>query len=270
MKFLKPFILNETFKSINELDKLSNDLYKLIISELYNKQSYKISIIKPFNKVNIDNYTEIKEFILSDFLKELTTSYNKNTRAYYDHINKKINISLLKKGDLNNIQDLHFTHYNILSSLLHELHHVYDDYRSNGYTTSNKEHKKDVKERERINLSSQLGKDVSDDIHKHLKYHLNLRHEKDARFTEAITKVSFYDKDYEETLTSDIDGNVIVRYFMKDFKDVKKDFINRYDSFNYLNNKNKKDIINKLGKYYIEMIGIVKAKDVQREIENFS
>lgn len=143
-----------------------------------------------------------------------------------------------------------FSLYNVL---IHELQHAYDFYRSDGKYTQDKKsidyynQRKDVDELEKmyddgIKLTDQQIKKLNILSKKYLK----LRHEIDARFTQAIRKVSFYDLDFIE----DENGKLIVKHEMQPFKKVKKDFEWNFDNYRILSDKDKKRLLRKLGQFY--------------------
>jgi len=112
------------------------------------------------------------------------------------------------------------------ATIVHELQHAYDDYRSKGNFDKDPASKKyyaDVRSGT-INIAA----DVAADGGKHLTTYYNLPHEYWARFSDALSQID----------TS------------RDFNTVLDDFKQNFDGYNVLNADGKKRILNSLYKYY--------------------
>lgn len=131
------------------------------------------------------------------------------------------------------------------SPLLHELQHVYDDWRSKGKYVDTRD--TDV---DRIDFSSIEDGTATEEervkIGQNYKKYLNLKHEVDARFTQAINKITFYYLDFDKSIEYNKDY-----YEMKSFDDVKKQFNRNFHGYIHLSDKDKRRLLSKLGKFYI-------------------
>jgi hypothetical protein len=134
------------------------------------------------------------------------------------------------------------------SSLLHELQHAYDNWRSKGkYNTDSVEFIDNEKKTRELKNRLYLEESEQEFINKHYQDYLNLRYEVDARFTQAIKKLDFYDVDWD--LTQDYSDNDFL-YSMIPFSKVFKDFKRVYKEYKSLNPKEKKRVDKKLGQFY--------------------
>jgi hypothetical protein len=154
------------------------------------------------------------------------------------------------------------------STLIHELQHAYDFYRSGGKYANYKasrdyyKMKHDVRDIEKIydadgKLSEEQIKRISDIG----KRYLRLRHEVDARFAEAIRKTNFYDVDFLDDIE---DGDVYMKHTMKPFKKVKSDFIYNMSGISVLSTEERKRVLRKLGQFYQ-----LAKDDIKKEDEKF-
>jgi hypothetical protein len=134
------------------------------------------------------------------------------------------------------------------SSLLHELQHAYDNWRSNGnYDNSRKGFDDNDKKVRELQNRISLEEDEKDFIDKHYNDYLNLRYEVDARFTQAINKVDFYDVDWD--LTDEYSERDFL-YSMNPFETVFKDFKRVYHEYKSLTSDERKRVNRKLGQFY--------------------
>lgn len=265
------FLLNESLKSIKEISKLSNLILHIITYRLYDEfhhlESNKMVISDIFSDIDISSFTELKDFISSEFVENIVLQFDRKTlnKGAYDNDSRSIIIYLSSKTIIDKTRqfkkdksDMYFSLSKIENTLQHELQHAYDDFRSGGEFLD-KGHHRDIELR-----GSEL------DQVDYLKQHLNLKHEINPRITTAINNTSFYEKDYEETPTSDVDGSTYVVYNILPFEKVKKDFIDKYDGWNHLSDTNRKRILHKLGKYYIDTESSLKEMNDKREMYYFN
>lgn len=134
------------------------------------------------------------------------------------------------------------------SSLLHELQHAYDNWRSKGkYNTDSDEFRNNDKKVRELKNRLYLEESEKEFINKHYQDYLNLRYEVDARFTQAIKILDFYDVDWE--LTQEYSERDFL-YSMIPFDKVFKDFKRVYKEYKSLNPKEKKRVDKKLGQFY--------------------
>ena len=143
-------------------------------------------------------------------------------------------------------------------TLLHELQHAYDEYRSGGKYTQDKKSKKHYGEQEIItNLKQkhQMGMSLTqqekDKINKNIDRYYKLKHEVDARFTQAIHKIHFMSVDMED-VEKNKDGveDMIFIHKMKPFKEILRNFKIYFDGWRDMTPKTQKRLLYKLGKFY--------------------
>jgi hypothetical protein len=263
--------LNESLVSIKEISKLSKLILHITTLRLYDEfhhlESDKMVVSNIFSVIDLSPFTELRDFISSEFVNNIVLQFDRKTlnKAVYDIDSKSIIIYLSSKTIIDKTRqfkkdesDMYFSLSKIENTLQHELQHAYDDFRSGGKFLD-KEHHRDIELR---------GSDLDPVVY--LKQHLNLRHEITPRITTALNNTSFYKKDYEETPTSDMDGSVYVVYKILPFEKVKKDFIDKYDGWNHLSDTNRKSILHKLGKYYIDTESSLKEMNDKREMQYFN
>lgn len=205
-----------------------------------------------FDKIDIKKYNDIQSFIKDNFVNSIlvSTILNKNIGGSY----KKGVITVIINPSVNNLKiltskdekSIYFLLSGIYSTLLHELQHAYDDYRSKG---------KFIKK----NFTG-----------KKLETYYRSNHELNAYFTDTISKVVFYTVDYEETPTSIDDGIVIVIRKINDFNIIKQNFINQFKGWSYLTEDIKKKIIHRLGKYYIMVNEKIQKYNKEKHTKDFS
>jgi hypothetical protein len=151
-------------------------------------------------------------------------------------------------------------HYN--GHLLHELQHAYDDWRSGGKFITQQQ---DSGDKEKFNELSdkdmtELKEEELDFIDKfHIEY-LNLRHEVDARFTDAIAKTRFYMLDLD--LSIEHNKDVLT---MKPYKEVLDDFKGNIYPYIHLTDEHKRRVLRKFGQIYELEKEFVKQKNSESE-----
>lgn len=292
MKYIPTF---ESYKSQNELSLLSEKIIDMISiktnikygsdSKLYDLESVKLM------DINYNEFSEIKKFIIDFRDMPVIVTDNKGVEGYdlggkngvylYNGKNRYIFINKLEeviKG-VNNGADLIGSVYkdkveliegklNSLckSTMIHELQHAFDDWRSKGKALKEPNEYINDKIRDRELSSkdiSKLKEEELDFISKHYKDYLNLKHEVDARFTSAINDISFYDLDFDES----IDKNKNV-YVMNSFDKVKSDFKYKMGDYRFLNHKDRWRVLRKLGQFYeMEKDFVKKINSEQKEFD---
>ncbi len=133
-------------------------------------------------------------------------------------------------------------YYEFYTSLVHELQHSYDDYRSGGMaynTPENEKYRKKYLQKSDNNVSrSQIN-----DLESYREY-LNLPHEIWARFSQAMIKVRFYTWDYDKSN----DKQII--YTMYPLNQVLKDFRYAFDNFKVLSPEMQKRLYRKVSQFW--------------------
>ena len=147
-------------------------------------------------------------------------------------------------------------YYSFHSSLVHELQHAYDDYRSGGKIFKTKDNM--AFEKEKVALEKEVADDVWTNNSPLLKQYFNLSHEYWARFSQAIDKTRFVSSDFGTT----DDGRSFFKTEMSSIKDVVGDFRSNFEHWNALS-----DGSGKFSKVQVRLIKAVvvfwhKTKDV--------
>ena len=250
------FFVNETYNSINELKKLSNDIVLKIAKN--NIDNFK-NIKKPFkiegillSEINPSNYVELYNFITKFelFIQIKPTDKSKKDKGAYFRIVpsnknalKKIEIYVNENdiqeifNELNNTtkeinhKDLYFHLFHLIyKTLLHELQHAFDDFRSD---TKIFQTKKTIKYHDDIDKIKDNVKNIITKDSILFSRYLNLQHEVWARFIQAINDIEFVDLIIDDELR-----DILVK--LKPLEIVVKKFISNYYGFRPLNNKIKK------------------------------
>lgn len=264
-------ILDETYASVNEIKELANDVLKKIADnnfQQYNKdKEFKYIYGLRLSDIDINKYKEIKDFIKNMNIQISLLPKNSNNKSYGEygnfetkkgeyfnpHLLRDINIyydyNLVKNridevikdyGEVEAFDVYSKLYYQVNSSLVHELQHAYDDYRSNGMAYNTKQFKA-FKEKS-YDKSSKIARSQINDLET-LKNYLNLPHEIWARFSQAMIKVRFYTSDYDQQ------GNII-EYKMYPIGEVLKTFKMYYDKFDVLSDEMKKRLYRKAAQFW--------------------
>lgn len=236
MKHIK---LYETYNSHNELTRLSNEIIYLMC-ENFKAGDDEYPIIE-LRDVDYNKYTEIKDFIKNNLTLQIfiDTKYLK----YYNNHNPYDKAAYIILPDIKVIclVELHSTRETIikyddiksnafymskmyLSSLLHELIHAYDDYRSNG------------KYSDTTNSNQVINNSYLD--------YSNSKHEVGARFNQAFQKTDlkkWYDVDDKGMIYELLPFDVCLKAF-------RRNFIN----YRFLPETEKKRMSSMFAKYYIK------------------
>jgi hypothetical protein len=264
-------ILDETYNSVNEIKELAIDILKKIANDNYvqynRDKEFKFIFGLKLKNIDSSKYHEIKDFIekmnigisllpknpniksygeYGNFETKKGEYFNPNLlrdiNIYYDYYLVKNSIDEIIKdyGKVGALDVYSKLYYQINSSLVHELQHAYDDYRSNGMAYNTKQFQK-FKEKN-YDRDAKIARSQMSDLETVKKY-LNLPHEIWARFSQAIIKVRFYTMDFDDQ------GNVIA-YKMHPIEDVLKSFKMHYDNFNVLSDDTKKKLYRKVSQFW--------------------
>jgi hypothetical protein len=282
-------ILDETFKSVNEIKKLANDIIHRIAEKDYKqfeRSGFKYIGGISLSEIDSNNYDEIRNFIAEMnlqifFLPKRGTSITKgeyggeetkkgekyepknerdiNIYYNYERTKKLFDELISEKGENLEEYDIYLKlFYNFNSMLTHELQHSYDDYRSGGMTLNTKEFQ-DYKKKYYNKINNSIYANQIDDLESLRKY-LNLPHEIWARFSQAMIKLRFYTLDFNE-----INDNII-EYKMYPINDVIKRFGYEYDDFGVLSPEMKRRLIRKVAQFWhLEQERVLELNKKERE-----
>lgn len=277
-KYIRSF-LNESLSDERDLDKLANIILKYVAEKLVKKDGhlvfkkgeediyeiyspdfdiYKYTLDLNGISENIKNWVETNglRIIFSsdaepsykgayDTPKTIYLYYQRNA-SYLKDIWDMMNNRYIQIGSTTPIKpeatDLYIKlYYPFHSTLLHELRHAYDDYRSNRKYLKTKRWEKHKKH---LDTLTPLNPESEESIKQHSekeKSYLRLAHEINARFSQAIAKTHF------DQLTDDWESKV-----KRPFDDVLKDFKYKFDNWRHLTPKMQQWITKRLYKYWDE------------------
>ncbi len=263
MMYLKLFeqYITERYSNISELKTLTEDILLLMAKDIAygfsanSRNGYEHNIKDIFKKIDIEKYHNIQGFIKDDFVKSISVTIipDEIVRGYYIDSSGDIKLNLNPtRNDLKTLhgkdeKDIYYLLYGLHNTLIHELQHAYDDYRSDG---------KYVK------------KGYNNEI-ENLEAYYRSDHELNAHFTDIISSMEFYTTDFEETPTSLDDGIVIVIRKINDFDIIKQNFIKNFEGWSYLTEDIKKKMLRQLGKYYIMVNEKIKKYNQEKHTKSF-
>lgn len=273
MKWIKTF---ETVSSQKNLEQLEISILKFMADRTFNNHiRIRSDGVKFFNGISgvmfkdldLDLYDEktqkfIKETnifvipkieIISNIKGNVTKGrytkdeiYLKYDKDFIEKIDSKLNDESFEYDS----SDLYFNlWYEFSSTLLHELQHAYHDWESKGGYTNNKKWSKYKNEKDNLTMSINKG-EYNDEVNymKSLelyKKYQNLKHEIDARFTQAIQKTRFWSSSYEN---NDYSKPAIQN--KRNFNDVLKDFKTEFEGWLNLSPKMQKILTKKLAIFW--------------------
>lgn len=281
MKYLKLF---ESYKSQKELEILTTDIlrywgdiYYVEIQKNINLKKevgqnssnpftkYKIESVYFYNfkdEVDMKKYDELRDFIRTSktyiqFHKRKTNTLGSQHKTVQgQEINIYLNESFLKdlnirldEGKIKNGDDIYFlAHYECYSTLLHELQHAYDRHRSNGKAFKYpKGYFKDYEEQNSIRTKSKhtpLSDNEIDFLNKQTKIYKNLKHEIDARYTQALNNIRAIKMDWDKKLSD------VREYYIEDWEKFYSQFKSELDGWNDLSVKDKRSLTRRLSQFY--------------------
>lgn len=254
--------LNETYDTISEIKQAGVDILHKIAEENleWAKKDGKFKYLfgTYLNSIDSSKFKEIKEFIENTNIsitinnkgpKTPLGNYTAYRGKYEPHLEREINLF----ADLDDLieslnrsmqeyynfdsRDLYAKlYYPFYSTLIHELQHAYDDYRSMGKALQTKQA---MKFNNRYNTSNP--EDRINTQEKGMAY-INQPHEIWARFTQAMEKIRFN--------TFDMDNDNKIVYRMYPIEDVVKDFKVSFQYFHQLPDKMKRKLISRVVQYW--------------------
>lgn len=265
--------ISETFISVSEIRKLSDRIIKRvskILNENLTKDGriYKMPTIK-LETIDSSGFKEIKEFVDSvnlsiDFhnktnnvagsyetlvSKELTydPNYDFKIGVNIDDLNAEIWLlnAKHKEGDSISEWDMYQKMYRLINNtLIHELQHAYDDFRSKNKIFHSKRHDKYFEKKDELNKQDQINqheKNIKEKI-KQLQRYTKLESEIWGRFIQAIDNTYFTTVDY--TVKDRF------AFIMRPLRDVVRDFKYEFRDYNVLTEKQKKNIIRRVSQFW--------------------
>lgn len=266
-------ILDETFNSVNEIKKLSDDILKNVAEINYREfiKYNKLGLIYGSNLSKIkNNYDEIKNFVSDSNLQirfdptpnnsvaayghlvvnkgeDFNPKQRRNIDLYYDYFKyKNLILSLVynnpnkKQINVNYIYSVLFHLFN--DALIHELQHAYDDYKSGGMSYNTKTYDT-YKEKYYDKVDGVYHQKKIQDLNQYKNY-LNLPHEIWARFSQAMNKTKFFISDTDNNVT---DNNPNTIY---PINDVIKSFGDNFLGYDSLSDEMKKTLIRKVAQFW--------------------
>lgn len=271
-------LLFESYKSQKELEKL---IYQIFIyaAEKTNKEAkdsifYIPNIYLSDYPELLNEYVELKEFIekgkcfigfTRNNIKRSEGSFSFNTYGreitlyYGDEFLDKLKEYHNKGYDLASI-----LYYEFNNTLLHEIQHAYDHYRSGGKALlqsdkfiNNKIIKTELKKT--FDEGGKLSQDEIDFINKHHNQYLNLKHEVDARFTTALSKLRIFKSKYDDNFEP-------LFYYVTPWEEVIKNFKFEMAGWDKLTTEEKKRLVRRLYQFYEYEKD--KAEKMNKEIKN--
>lgn len=261
-------LLDEDYESIREIKNFANDVLMVLSKEnydeivknngdLYNANLLGLPIDEIYKNSNKE-YKKLKDFLTKtniviflipmkskatkgDYSVNLSKKYDrhdyKTIRIYFD--DSLVNIlkdSIVEKKTNNRTIEPHDIYvklyFKLISIVIHELQHAYDDYRSEGIIYNSKEFKQYL---EKYANEEEI-QDKEEELEK-IQNYLKLPHEVWARFSQSMDKLRFT----ESNLEKNADGNHYLKYKMRPLKTVLNEFFytfsywaSLYDSGNKL------------------------------------
>lgn len=275
-------LLDEDFESVSELRQVTNDVLLELARENIDffveriKKGnpldffYSITLHEAFQNSK-HQYKKINEFLrLSQNIRvSLCNPKNEKTKGEYKHatgynvgLQKEIILYLrsglieelktkisesISKGHEITYYDLYYSfYYEFTSTLIHELQHSYDDYRSRGNAFTSKEYKKYNELLNKIKIK-QTSEELIDkeEFSRYAKY-LNLPHEIWARFSQAVFKIRFAKG---EVLKNE-KGQHYLKQNIYPILDVVNSLKREFSGWEKLSDKMRKKLLNKIVQFW--------------------
>lgn len=294
-------VIEETQTGQKDLEKFTNEVLKSLADAILRNKAqmvgYGESIEEPLYDLpathtimmNGDGYAEIGEFVKDTTIRIVPTRIIKGRRdlkgqleytepdkfgndffkiwlQYKDADLDEINLMFSKDGGSVTQQDLYFKlFYMFYSTLLHELQHAYDAWRSSGKAFNAQLNKDYLSAQDRSTYlkNTKNYEDMSPEeieaIGKSDKAYLNLVHEINARYAQAIQKTQLTGMDFDTF--DDI---------KKNWEDVYRQFRTNFEGWRLLSDKMKKKLVRRLAKAYqeeSENLRTAKEKYPERDLE---
>ena len=289
---LRESVIEETQTGQKDLEKLTNDVLTLVAHETMKEKAHVVWLTgnqqEPVTRIpmtntlmmNEEGFSEIGEFVKSTNIRIAPTPIaiggRKNVKGELEYgppskFNEEYYKIWLKysKEDLDEINeifnkdgrevtatDIYFKlFYMFYSTLLHELQHAYDAWRSGGKAFGGQLKKSYTSAQEKADMLRQtksgydeMTPEEIEAINKSSIDYLNLVHEINARYAQAMHKIVLTGMDYETFDDVKEDWNKVYRSFKANF-----------DGWRHLSDKMKKKLTRRLAKAYQEAIENLKT-----------
>ena len=274
-------LLDETHTAQKDLEKLTYEILMRVAEYLLIQKMEGDNLTNQnFPTVTLDaaNPSNFKE--IDEFLEEVNFPiyFQKNVRggargalvSYNNGVIDSIEMRLddnviedlkqvLSKDDVDNSDLYHTLFYPFSSTLLHELQHAYDVWRSKGRAVDGQD-TEDYKKIQSAKRDVQLKKKDLENLtpeeveayNKGVRAYLNLQHEINARFAQAVAKIGLVDIDFDSPTFDTIKA---------DWNRVYGDFKTTFEGWRHLSDKMKKKLTRRLAKAYQEQYEMEMEKE---------
>ncbi len=296
-------VIEETQTGQKDLEKLTNDVLRLIAHETMKEKAHLVWLTgnqqEPLTRIpmantlmiNEEGFSEIGEFVTSTNIRVVPTStpirskesikgeleygppnqfneeFYKIWLKYSKEDLEEINQIFNKDGGEVTSNDIYFKlYYMFYSTLLHELQHAYDAWRSGGKAFSGQLNKNYISSQKKADMLrhtksgyDEMTPEEIEAINKSSIDYLNLVHEINARYAQAMQKTSLTGMDF--STFDDI---------KKNWDDVYSAFRTNFVGWRHLSDKMKKKLVRRLAKAYqeeSENLRTAKEKYPERDLE---
>jgi hypothetical protein len=293
---LNNIVINETYGSIQELKKLTDDILYEVASKNY--PDYQRNNIFGYiygihlGDMDATRYREIGDFVKNHNVQVYFTPYKEgdvgvnaktkgtylfpsttDKRDYKTGFGREINVNynynemknavdtMLKEKDAEgknfNVTDIYSKFSSRLHlTLLHELQHAYDEYRSKGMAFQSKQSVSFQKKYPQKAAADTKMEELAE-LNK-FKSYSNLPHEVWARFTQAVTNVPFFNVDM------DASENYFI-YAMNPLHNVVKKFTTYFENWRLLPEKMKWTLIKRVSQFWHHEQERMKEKNLKEK-----
>lgn len=271
-------ILNEDYESIKEIDDFSNIIVEALAASNYDnivnniKRSvnsvyfYPVLLSRIYTVVDKE-YKKIGDFIKNTNIQVYITKKSEKSNRYGQYqtaigdYNPKLYREIVifygnyflndleqffEKDNISEYKFYEFLKAKIVNSVIHELQHAYDDYRSKNKIFQSKEFEKFAREYDTEEKILAKKEDLNA-----ARTYLNLQVEIWARFSQAILKMEFIKSEWD--LTKDGE-NFYYTYEMRPLNYVLTQFFNKFEGWNQLREVDKPNELSKMQKRLIKAV----------------
>lgn len=269
---LREALLDEDYATHNEMKSLRDEVYMQICEKLAEVAFFKkssnvfedmMTIHYVFRKLKKD-YTNLREFVDNFELEVVITGAGRahgifkptsvesgtigiNFERNIDRAEEMLNKLVIPRADEPVTEELvtemtralYFATYdnNIASTILHELQHAYDAWRSKNKFVHNSKMGK---------FRNKQTSNDTDDEDKVVSY-LKLQHEVNARFSQALEAITLFDYNFGKDPTKPFNKRT-----MRPFDTVLNDFKRNFNGWSVMSPSAQKRLVNRVSKMYHE------------------